>query len=51
MTVSTKEIEVTDVRKQTYSFGGKEGKGINWETGIDIYILLYKIDNNEDYTV
>ena len=29
-------------RKQTYGYqGGKGGGRINWETGIDIYTLLY----------
>ena len=27
--------------KRSIFLGGKEGGGINWEIGIDIYILLY----------
>ena len=27
--------------KQTYGYQKKEGRGINWETGIDINTLLY----------
>ena len=33
-------------REQTYGYqGGKGGGGTNWEIGIDIYTLMYKIDN------
>ena len=33
-------------RKQTYAYQGGMVGGINWETGTDIYILLYiKLDN------
>ena len=28
-------------RKQTYGYQGGRGKGINWQIGIDIYVLLY----------
>ena len=34
------EIE-SQIRKQTYSYQGVMGGGINWEIGIDIYTLLY----------
>ena len=32
---------VTDVFKQSYSYHEGKGRGINWETGTDIYTLLY----------
>ena len=41
MNLFTKKKQSHRHRKQTYSYQeGKEG-GINWETGIDIYTLLY----------
>ena len=36
--ISTKQKQNYRYRKQTY---GYQGVGINWEFGIDIYILLY----------
>ena len=32
---------ITDVENNLIVTGGKEKGGINWETGIDIYTLLY----------
>ena len=38
--------------KETYGYQGDKG-GINWDTGIDIYILLYikQIINKKEPTV
>ena len=43
MNLFTKQKQSHRCRKQTYGYqGGKgEGRGINWETGIDMYTLLY----------
>ena len=42
MNLFTKQKQSHRCRKQTYGYqGGKGGGGINWETGIDIYTLLY----------
>ena len=38
-------------RKQTYSSPGKEGGWINWEIGIDINTITFKIDNQQGPTV
>ena len=32
---------ITDVENNLMITKGERGKGINWEVGIDIYILLY----------
>ena len=38
----TKQKQIHRLRKQTYGYQrGKVGGGINWESGIDIYTLLY----------
>ena len=41
MNLSAKQKQSYRCRKQTYSYQGVRGRGINWETGIQIYILLY----------
>ena len=42
MNLFTKQKYTHRCRKQTYGYQGeKEGGGINWEIGIDIYTLLY----------
>ena len=42
MNLFTKQKQSQRCRKQTYGYQrGKGGGGINWETGIDIYTLLY----------
>ena len=42
----TKEKQSHRCREQTSGYQGVRGGGINWETEIDIYTLLYiKIDN------
>ena len=42
MNLFTKQKQNHRCRKQTYAYqGGKEGGGINWEIGINIYTLLY----------
>ena len=35
------EIELTDVENNLMGTRRERGGGINWETGIDIYTLLY----------
>ena len=47
MNLSTKHKQSHRCRKQTYGYQpGKWGRGgINWEIGIDIYILPYKYRN------
>ena len=38
----TKQKQIQWVRKQTYGYQGEGwGEGIDWEFGIDTYILLY----------
>ena len=47
MYLFTKQID--RYRKQIYSYQGGKWGGINWEVGIDIYILLYiKYITNKD---
>ena len=41
MNLFTKQKESHRCRKQTYGFQGGSGGEINWEIGIDIYIVLY----------
>ena len=41
MILFTKQKKSHRCRKQTYGYQGGKGGGINWETGIDIYTLLY----------
>ena len=42
MKLFTKQKQSHKCRKQTYDLpGGKEWREMNWETGIDIYILPY----------
>ena len=42
MNLFTKQKQTHKHRKQTYGYHvGKEGEGINWENGTDIYTLLY----------
>ena len=41
MNLFTKWKQSTKFRKQTYGYQGATGEGITWETGIDIYTLLY----------
>ena len=51
MNLFTKQKQSQRCRKQTYGYQrGKGGGGINWETGIDIYTLLYikQITTNEE---
>ena len=38
-------------RKQAYSSQGKEGGRINWEIGIDVNTITFKIDNQQGPTV
>ena len=41
MNLSAKQKQSYRCRKQTYGYQGGWGGGINWEIGIDIYMLLY----------
>ena len=42
MNLFTKQEQTYRLRKQTYSYQWAKRVGINWETGIDVYTLLYK---------
>ena len=42
MNLFTKQKQSYRCRKQTYGYQGVRGGGINWETGIDIYTVLYR---------
>ena len=39
------EVESWMQKTNLWLPGGKEGEGINWEFGIDVETLLYKIGN------
>ena len=41
MNLFTKQKQSYRCRKQTYGYQGVAGGRINWEVGIDIYMLLY----------
>ena len=41
MNLFTKQQYSHRCRKQNFSYQGGKGGGINWETGIDRYTLLY----------
>ena len=41
MNLSTKQKQSHRCRTQSYSYQGETGGRINWETGIEIYTILY----------
>ena len=45
MNLYTKQKETHRYRKQSYGYQVGKGGGINYEIGIDIYTVIYKIDN------
>ena len=43
--VFTKQKQRQRHREQMFGYQGVRGGGMNWEIGIEMYTLLYKIDN------
>ena len=41
MNLFTKQNRLTDLENELMVTGGKGGRGIDWEFGIDMYTLLY----------
>ena len=42
MNLFTKQKQSHRCRKEIYDYWGwRQGEGINWETGVDVYTLLY----------
>ena len=52
MNLFTKQKHTHRFQKQTCGYQrGNVGQGTNWELGIDIHTLLYKINNQQEPTV